>query len=208
MKNGFLFFLNMGRITTIARISIVPLFLCVINIPFHSILYTLSCILFVLSILLSIIPAPSDKVVDKIIAGFQSDLQQRLLHCCRVKNGDVVILRGYEKSGKMILRRQLGKNVVYPHLAAIGFCTTKNKTVLVIARKSLLSNELAKYQEIECNSNTRFCIETNVINNDETVIELKFSVEGTKDQIIMFAKSDYHYRDLLSAIQNFSKNDI
>ena len=205
MKNGILFFFNMGRITTIARISIVPLFLCVISIPFHSILYTLCCILLVFSILISIIPAPSDKVVDKIIAGFQSDLQQRLLNRCRVKNGDVVILRGYEKVGKMILRRGHGKEVIYPHLAAIGFLQTKDKSVLIVAKKTLLSTALAEYMEFECNQETQLWIQSNTIDSEGSIVELALSVAGMENQIVMYAKADYHYRDLLNATKPFAK---
>ena len=205
MKKGFLFFLNMGRITTIARISIIPLFLCVINIPFHSILYTLSCILFALSILLSMIPAPSDRTAEKVINEFELDLRQRLLNCCRVKDGNAVILKGYEKVGLMVLRRGLGKEVIYPHLVAIGFLQTMDKTVLIVAKKTMLSAAPVEYQEIECVQDTRFLIQSKPIDEEESIAEVTFSVENAQQAILMYAKMDYHYRDLLGAIKPFMR---
>ena len=204
MKNGFLFFLNMGNITTAARIIVLPAFIGGIYFPFHTILYNLSWIVFVASLILSFVPAPSDKVAERVIKEFYTNLNQRVLDFCKAKKAEPIFLKGYEKSGKMVLRRQLGKDVIYPHLAAISVCTVNNKTFLVIARKSLLSNELAKYQEVECTPNTRISVQTNAI-DDDAVVELNFSVEGTENQIVMYVKPDYHYRDVLATLQDFIK---
>ena len=160
-----------------------------------------------LSIILSVIHAPSDDAINKIIDEFESDLHQRLLNSCRAKSGDVKILRGYEKVGKMILRRGRGKNVVYPHLAAIGIIQTSDKCVLMIARRTLLSDSFMECQEIECHENTRFAVKTQVLHEEDNVIELTFSVEETEAQLEMIAKGDYHYRDFLIAIQPFIEND-
>ena len=207
MKNGILYFFNMGNIKRIARCLILPLFACVLLISFYSIFFPLSCFFFVLSIILSVIHAPSDDAINKIIDEFESDLHQRLLNSCRAKSGDVKILRGYEKVGKMILRRGRGKNVVYPHLAAIGIIQTSDKCVLMIARRTLLSDSFMECQEIECHENTRFAVKTQVLHEEDNVIELTFSVEETEAQLEMIAKGDYHYRDFLIAIQPFIEND-
>ena len=206
MKNGILYFFNMGNITRIARFLILPLFVGVLFAPFYSIFFPLSCFGFVLSIVLSVIHAPSDDAINKIIDEFESDLHQRLLNSCRAKSGDVKILKGYEKVGKMILRRGRGKTVVYPHLAAIGIIQTPEKCVLMVARRTLLSDSFMKCGEFECHERTRLVVGSSVMNEDDNVMELTFSIEGVEDQMVMIVKGDFHYRDFMSAIQPFIKN--
>ena len=205
MKNGFWYFLNLGRITMIARIAVFPLFLCVWYIQWFSPLYPISCILFGVSIVLSLIPAPSDKTMNEIIDEFVPDLKKRLLDRCKAPNGDAIIVSGYEKSGTMRLRRTRGNELVYPKLAGIACFQSKDKCVLMIAKKSLLSSELARYQEIECNPNTQISIKSSVIDEDENILEVTLSMDNQEEQTTLWVKADFHYRDLLNAIQPFLK---
>ena len=76
MKRGILFFFNMGNITLAARIAIIPLAWTLTR--FLPPAFFVSLTLLIISLIIAIIPAPSDKSMIRAIANFREEVKRQM----------------------------------------------------------------------------------------------------------------------------------
>ena len=76
MKRGILFFYNMGTITTIARIAIIPLGWTLTR--FAPPAFFFSLFLLGVSLLVAMIPAPSDKAMIRVIERYREEALRQM----------------------------------------------------------------------------------------------------------------------------------
>jgi len=203
MRNGILFFLGMDRVRMLARCVVLPAFFLMTSSQFGTIFYFLGIAFFVLSAFLCFLPTPTDKKLQIVITDFQNELKEQTLRAAVAKNEELMlIINGYRKRGKMLLKRQIVKDMVYPHLASLSlYCKDKNYT-LVLGTKSLLSPSPAVYTKLQITPNTLvFHNETD--DESEKVIEVTVHAPELPNDLVIYVKNDYHYRDFLAALQNY-----
>ena len=207
MKRGILFFYNMGKITTAARIAIIPLvWTLTIFVPPA---FFVSLWLLVLSFLVAMIPAPSDKAMMSAIEKYREEATRQMSAESKICNTErFIVLHGYRKGSNMRLRRHVGRDVVYPFPASFFYAERGNKRFLMIAKKSLLNASPIDYEMIrlhEPEEAEAFRVIGQVDPQSEDVVELTLYTKHSPHGITVFAKNDYHYRDLVSAVQNAAK---
>ena len=207
MKHGILFFYNMGKITTAARIAIIPLAWTFTK--FVPPAFFVSLWLFVLSFLVAMIPAPSDKAMMRTIEKYREEATRQMSAESKICNTErFIVLHGYRKGGTMRLRRQVGRDVVYPFPISFFYATRGNKRFLMIAKKSLLNAAPVDYEMInlhEPEETEAFRVTVQVDPQSEDVVELTLYTKYAPHGITAFAKNDYHYRDFLNAVQDAAK---
>lgn len=201
MRNGIMFFWRMDKIRSIARWSFLPLlFATFMTDPGTPIFFIClgSCIL---CGFLSFLPTPTVKDFERVINDYQVNLKEQTLRAAVAKNEELmVILHGYQNRGKMLLKRQLVKTVIYPHLASLSIYCKDNSRTLVLGRKSLLSATPAEYIKIKLTPETiTFPAEEEV--EREGVAMLTLSSPELPEELVLFVKNDYHYRDFLAAVK-------
>lgn len=207
MKRGILFFYNMGKITTAARIAIIPLAWTLTK--FVPPAFFVSLCLFVLSLLVAMIPAPSDKAMMRVIEKYHEDAKRQMSEESKIRDTErFIVLHGYRKGGTMKLRRRVGRVVVYPFPTSFFYGERGNKRFLMIAKKSLLNAEPADYEMIQLHEPEEIEALRATVQVDpqsEDVVELTLYTRHAPYGITVFAKNDYHYRDFLKAVQDAAK---
>ena len=207
MKRGILFFYNMGKITTAARIAIIPLGWTLTR--FVPPAFFVSLCLFVLSFLVAMIPAPSDKTMMRELEKYREEAERQMSlesKICDTKR--FIVLHGYRKGGTMRLRRQVGRDVVYPFPTSFFYAERGNKRFLMIAKKSLLKATPVDYEMIQLHEQEEakaVRVTVQVDPQSEEEVDLTLYTKHAPYGITVFAKNDYHYRDFVNAVQGATK---
>ena len=207
MKRGILFFYNMGNITLIARIALIPLIWMLTRTRPPAFFGFLA--LFIISLLVAMIPSPSDKSMMRAIEEFHEEAENQMRDESEIRDTKkFIVVHGYRKSGAMRLRRHVGREMVYPFPTSLLFGEHGNKKYVLIAKKSLLKSAPADYEMIrlhepEESEAIRVTMQTDPQN--EEVVELTLYTKHDPHGITVFARNDYHYRDFVNAIQSASK---
>ncbi len=208
MKRGILFFYNMGTITTIARIAIIPLGWTLTR--FAPPAFFFSLFLLGVSLLVAMIPAPSDKAMMRVIERYREDALRQMSEESMIRDKErFIVLHGYRKGGTMALRRRVGRDVVYPFPTSFFYGERGNKRFLMIAKKSLLKEEPTDYEMIhlhEPEEAEALRVTVQVDPQSEGVVELTLYTKHAPHGITVFAKNDYHYRDFAKAVQDAAKH--
>jgi hypothetical protein len=204
MKRGILFFYNMGKITTVARISIIPLAWTLTR--FVPPAFWVSLTLLVISLIVATIPAPSDQAMMRVIATFREEVKRQMSDESGIRNTEqFVILHGYRKGKGVKLRRRVRCDVIYPYPTGFLFAERGNQKFLMIAKKSLLKSAPIDYEMIrlhEPEEARALRVTVEVDPRAEETVELTLYTKHAPYGITVFAKNDYHYRDFVKAVQS------
>ena len=207
MKRGILFFYYMGIISTVGRILLIPLIWMLTK--FVPPAYYVCLVLFILSLLVAMVPAPSDKSMMHAIKKYRDEAKREMKEKTGICNEEsFLLLNGYRKKGNMKLRRCVDREVIYPYPTSFVFAVHKDKKYLLIAKKSLLNAKSPEYELIKLHEESEakaFRIEVPQEFAHEAVGELTVYTKNAPEGITVFAKNDYHYRDFLKAVQNAVK---
>lgn len=209
MKHGKLFFYNMGKITTAARIAIPLSFLMLLRVVPMSPAFWFFIFLMGTSFLVALIHAPSDKAMMQVLERHRAEMKVKMKELCQIKDDQYyVVLDGYRKEGSMKLCRRIGTEVVYPYPTTFIIAQKDAKRRLVIVRKSLLSPTPAEYELIDLSGpieaegvRVSSCVDA----ENDKVAEITLFTRRYPNGITVFAKNDYHYRDFVKAIQDLPK---
>lgn len=207
MKRGFLFFYNMGNITLAARIAIIPLAWTLTR--FVPPAFFVSLALLIISLILAMVPSPSDKSMMRAVSNFHEEVKQQMIEESGIRNPErFIILHGYLKAGNMKLRRRVGRDVVYPFPTGFLFGEHGKEKFLLVAKKSLLNASPVDYETIRLHEPEEleaFRVTAQTDPQNEEVVELTLYTKHALHGITIFAKNDYHYRDFMNAIQRAIK---
>ena len=197
MRTGILFFFNMGFITSVARKALLPLLIMLVGnfyvlSPFQSVISTF----FKIALLISIIPAPSDRSVLRLRDRFYAETVHQAAEVCAVLHEEIVLYtNGYQKKDGYNLCRQIKAEEIYTTAACIAYLEKNGERVLMIGTKSLISKKPAVFRRIPLSP--EHPIEIRVTEHDGNMIDLELSCQPP---IVVEAKLDYHYRTLIEAM--------
>ena len=166
----------------------------------------MSLTLLIISLIIAMIPAPSDKSMLHVIANFREEVKRNMSYECEIRNPEkFIILHGFRKAGNMRLRRQVKREVVYPFPTSFLFAERGNKKFLMIAKKSLLKSEPIDYEMIclhEAVEAEAFRMTVQIDPQVEEVVELTLYTKHAPYGITIVAENNYHFRDFVNAIQS------
>lgn len=201
MKHGILFFLNMGNLTLIARIALIPLVMMAMRTNPEALFFPIYIALAAVCFLLCFVHAPSDKSMRYTLKRFHEDLKEKLHEDYGFRRDEsTVLLSGYKKSGKMRLRRRLDHDVVYPYPTVLIYAERSDKRAVIVAQKSLIKPTPAEYIYIDLDSARNLRITSCVEADNDKTVAVTLTCEMLPEPITIYAKNDYHYRDLLAAM--------
>ena len=202
MKFGTLFFFHMGRITMGARIALLPLiYLTFFQVRPLGVAFFTCLVLLVISAILSLIPAPSDRTARRTLNTFLEEHRQSMLDRCGfVNDGSLLLVYGYEETRDMWMNRSLEREVIYPHSVALGFVSHLGKGRLLIGKKSLLKPLPAEYLFWQDESLSEVTLSVTVDPENETVAKLCLSHPSIEAPLVFYTKNDFRVRDLADAL--------
>ena len=207
MRNGCLFFLNMGRITTGARIAILPLiYLTFFQVRPFGVAYFTCMVLLVLSVLLSMVPAPSDRTAKRTIDRFRYEHKEEMMDRCGFANdSELLLLYGYAEDTKMWMKRALGREMVYPYPVAIGFAFHLNRGRLLIGKRSLLRPKPAEYCFLKDEELSGISYEMHIETDNEEVARLTLRHAALPEELTIYVKNDFCVRELVESLEKAKK---
>ncbi len=202
MKNGILFFFNMGNLTMIARVAFIPLVWMASRTNPTALFFPIYVGLAVISFLLCFVHAPSDKAIRQTLKRFHEDVKEKLRNDYGFRRDEsIVYFRGYKKSGKMRLRRRLDHDVVYPFPTVLIYAERSGKRAIIVAQKSLIKPTPAEYIYIDLDGAEDLRVTSLVEEDNDKIAAITVSCTLLDEPITVYAKNDYHYRDFMAAMK-------
>ena len=202
MKNGYMFFLNLGTVTYMARILLIITVIAFFSVNgFYQRLILGVCLAVLL--LISVIKAPSDKDVMRAVQLFRERFKEKLAesgheHSMR----GVRVLEAYRVKGSMKLKRNVGYDLVYPHLISLALAKSdKGSLELYIDELCLFYKGEPEFSKRIVNA-SNFRVSANIDTENEDVVELTIGCEGYREGIKIITRNDYHYREFMELISS------
>ena len=206
MKNGIFFFFNMGHITKIARIAFLALAaILLFKTRFLSAFYPVYSKMFVASIILSVIPAPSDKRFASFLERFYQHVVQKTMDTCDLKRDNLVVMvKAFVNGGKYQLGRCYRNRMIYTTAAGLACVEKSGKRFLVIGTKTLIWSKPEQYTVIDLNLE-KVCITTRIEADEDAGDHAVIHIEAPSLQkgIDLICFVDYRYRDFMEAMKEF-----
>ena len=204
MKNGYMFFLNLGTVTYMARILLIGAVFAFFSVEgFYQKLIVSAC-LFVLFVI-SVIKAPSDKDVVRAIEFFRTRFKEKIGDTGHTfsMNG-VRVLEAYRVKGKMRMRRTVGYDIIYPNLISVALAhEDKGKLMLYVDELCLLRRGGAAFHRCVVDNKT-LRISTRLDDVDKDVVWITLGCPLFEKDIEIIAKNDFHYREFVEAAESLS----
>ena len=205
MKNGYMFFLNLGTVTYMARILLVIdsfAFLMVNGFYPRVAIAVLWAICFVVSI----IKAPSDKDVVRAIEYFRKRFKEKIGEAGHTYSiNGVKVLEAYRVKGKMKMRRTVGYDVIYPNLISLALAKEDKGTLeLYVDELCLMRRGDVAFHRCVVDAKT-LVVNARLDEDDKDVVCITLKCPIYKEEIEIIAKNDFHYRefmDMVESIQN------
>ena len=201
MKNGYMFFLNLGNVTFIARIFLIVFAIAFLSVDSFS-LKVYIAIAFVISFAVSVIKAPSDKDVLRTIERFRGEFKEKLFESRHTSSAQSVkVIEAYKVVGKMCMKRAVGRDIIYPHLISLALAPSavSGKMILYVDELCLLKKGDIRFNEYLVDS-SNFRIETETDEKDRDVVTLNVKYPSCEEGISLVLKNDFHYRDFMEFI--------
>ena len=191
----------MGKITTGARIAFIPSVLLIFRMVPMSPAFYFFIGLSVLSLALSLVHSPSDRAMQAVLDRFYEDVQEKMKELCVIKDDKhYVVMRGYQKRGRMWLCRQIITDMVYPHPIVVIHAQKGCHRFLVVAMKDLTKSKPADYHLIDLmqeRDRTKLLFEDDLQNPKVAQVVLQHPMFS--NGLTVYTKNDYHYRFLHEA---------
>jgi len=194
-----MFFLNLGNITNIARICLVPsIVFCVFARGF--LLMVLSLLLVLVCIVFSLIHAPSDKkvleMIDKSFSEFKNEMQQKAKE---TPVSDIKILMGYKNNNRFKLKRKIGNDFIYPTLLFLAVVKNRddNRRMIYICEQSIISKK-KPYRETREIDLSKLKINVQDVPKDDYAVFLDIDLGIAIERISAIVKKNYHYREFVN----------
>lgn len=207
MKHGILFFLNMGRITMVARVAIpILIYLTFFQVRPFGVAYFSGLVLLVLSVIVAMIPAPSDRTAWRALERFHGEHKQELMTRCGFANDEeLLLLYGYAEDDRMWMKRALGREMVYPSPVAVGFAFHLDRGRLLIGKTTLLKKRPPEYSFWKDGDLSNVELQMSVEPGNEEVAKLTFTTPTFPNPLVIYVKNDFRARDFFNAMEKTKK---
>ncbi len=205
MKNGYMFFLNIGTLTYIARVLLLVLTVALFFVD-SFFLRTVVLVCLAVCLLISIIKAPSDSDVMKALEFFRKRFNEKIAengHVYSIKG--VKVIHAYKLKGRMLLKRTVGYDVIYPNLVSVALANAGNGELeLYIDELCLLKKGDPKFtKHVVDASNLR--ISSRNDGGDPEVVEMTIYCEGYEEGLRIITKKDFHYKEFVEMSDSLIK---
>ncbi len=200
MRTGIFFFFNMGYITKVTRLALL-LMLGAMLLRSTFFASSLFMTVFFIVLVISLIPAPSDKRMLRFLNAFYDETVKRAGDACGLLHYEIVVpFHAFLRTGKFNFCRHIGTADIYTHAACAAFVEKSGKRYLVVGTKSLISARHAKFYEIDLVADPVRI--TTQVDSEETV-EMLIECNTIPKGIVLHARNDFRYRDFLEAVGDY-----
>ena len=205
MKNGYMFFLNLGTVTYMARIALLLSGVGLLMVDgFYQKALLGAC--FAVAFLISIIKAPSDKDVLRAVEFFRSRFKEKIGESGHTYSmSGVKVVEGFRVKGKMKMKRTAGYDVIYPNLVSIGVAREEKGTLMFYADEICLLHRCEPLFK-RCVVDTKSLeLTAKVDEEDKDVVCISIKCPIYENGIDIITKNDFHYREFMEMIDTMNE---
>ena len=202
MKNGYMFFLSLGKVALFARITLLVLVCAFAYLDISNFFIKLALsIAIVIAIAFSVIKAPADKDVMRQIDFFRQRFKERIKeigHTYSMKN--VKVIEAYRVKGNMHMRRTVGRDIIYPYLMSVAISPVQKGSVMVYTDElCLLKKGDPVFRESLVNISD-LNVSTKYDDDDQDVVYMGLTLPGYEERVELIITNDFHYREFMEII--------
>ena len=219
VKLGFMFFTYLDRVIVGTRISIIPLALLIVLIPWrHTKLWAMLpgnrwdlllilVVLLVLAMVVSFITLPIHapnsakmmRFIEKYEQGFEERLKEQF---AKKRKVNIQLLKGYAYGNGSRLSRNVEGIELLPYLVMIAVVSTTDGTWFVSETKSLMTTKPCERLDFYVEDASLFEIQEVPHDSNQWYKQLRIDYGEAEVEIV--AKDDYHYRTLVNTLKSLS----
>ena len=204
MKNGYMFFLSLGKVALFARISLLVLVCAFAYLDISNFFIKLALsVAIVIALAFSVIKAPADKDVVRGIEFFRQRFKERIKdigHTYSMKN--VRVLDAYRVKGNMHMNRTVGRDVIYPYLMSVAISPVQKGSVMVYTDElCLLKKGDPVFREALVNVED-LKVSAKIDNDDPDVVYVELTLPNYEERVELMVINDFHYREFMELINN------
>ena len=149
------------------------------------------------AIVVCMIPAPKDKHVMYAMQFFLEDFDKILNVRFGVVNMEkVVYIKGFKRSGKMMLKRYVDNKAVYPYPTMFAANRVHEDSFVYIGELSLMTAKEPRYTK--CNTKDEgFEVSGEIDADNERIAYVTVKCKEYSEGITLVTENDFHYRSFL-----------
>ena len=209
MKHGILYFLYLGRLSWLARILLLPGILWLTRVPplYEAKLnpgFVFAIAVDLLLLILSMLPAPSDKYARKVIARYSEEFDEYIhdTYRGRVRFDNIRIMKTWQpcRRGFMNLEIKLDGEMITPKLTLIAAMEGKDEVIYESATYTLFGEDRLERKVWRVTAADSFAVELIKHHEADVKVDVVFPPYNGLDQEIFVITENFHLREFLAPL--------
>ena len=209
MKHGILYFLYLGRLSWLARILLLPGILWLRRVPplyeakFNP-GFAFAIAVDLILLILSMLPAPSDKYARKVIARYSEEFDTYIhdTYRGRIRFDDIRMMKTWQpcRRGFLNLEIKLDGEMITPKLTMIAMMAGKDEVIFESATYTLFGENRVERKVWTVTAADDFQVELIKHNENDVKVDVIFPPYGGMEQECFIITENFHLREFLAPL--------
>lgn len=216
MKHGILYFLYLGRLSWLARILLLPGIYWLTRVPplyeakFNP-GFAFAIAVDLLLLILSMLPAPSDKYARNMIAKYEKEFDEYIHDTYRgkIRFENIRILKTWQpcRRGFLNLEIKLDGDVITPALTFIASMEGKNEVIFESATYLLFGENRLTRKSWRVTSEDKFQVRLEKASESDSRVDLIFPAYGGNEEEGFVVLENFHLREFIAPLNALVPQD-
>jgi hypothetical protein len=216
MKHGILYFLYLGRLSWLARILLLPGIFWLTRVPplFEAKFnpgFAFAIAVDLTLLILSMLPAPSDKYARKVIARYEEEFDAYIhdTYRGRIRFDNIRIMKTWQpcRRGFLNLEIKLDGEMITPKLTLIAMMEGKDEVIFECATYTLFGEDRLERKVWTVTASDSFRIDLIKHNESDVKVDVVFPAYQGLEQECFIITENYHLREFLAPLHALIPQD-
>lgn len=209
MKHGILYFLYLGRLSWLARILLLPGIWWLTRVPplyeakFNP-GFAFAIIVDLLLLILSMLPAPSDKYARNMIAKYEKEFDEYIHDTYRgkIRFDNIRILKTWQpcRRGLLNLEIKLDGDMITPALTFVASMEGKGEVIFESATYLLLGENRVTRKTWRVTSEDSFQVRIEKAHENDSRVDVIFPAYGGQEEELFVVEENFHLREFITPL--------
>ena len=209
MKHGILYFLYLGRLSWLARILLLPGIWWLTRVPplYAAKLnpgFIFAIVVDFLLLILSMLPAPSDKYARKVIARYEAEFDEYIhdTYRGRIRFDNIRIMKTWQpcRRGFMNLEIKLDGDMITPKLVLVAMLEGKDEVIFESATYTLFGEDRLERKVWTVTASDSFQVELIKYHESDVKVDVVFPPYKGLEQECFVITENFHLREFLAPL--------
>lgn len=216
MKHGVLYFLYLGRLSWLARILLLPGIWWLTRVPplFEGKFnpgFAFAIIVDLLMLILSMLPAPSDKYARKVIERYEREFDEYIhdTYRGRIRFDNIRILKSWQphRLGVLNLEIKLDGDMITPKLAFVAMMEGKDEVIFESAVYTLFGENRVERKMWHVKAGDDFTVKLEKASENDSKVDLTLPAVGDRAEECFVITENFHLREFLAPLDALVRQD-